>query len=111
MVRKLQGEKAESGIGDPCAGATPAASLANCGKSGVTPSEYGNVIQCPALNCQGLFGGNPDLKPEAATTVTIGLIATPHFLPEFMASVDYWDSDIKNYVTNLSYASISRAVC
>ncbi len=103
LPRTTQGE---SGIGDPCGGATPAAGLANCEKTGVTPGEYGNIIQCPALNCQGLFGGNPDLKPEAATTVTVGLIATPRFLPEFMASVDYWDIDIRDYVTNLSYASI-----
>ncbi len=98
--------QAETGIGDPCADPTPTASLANCEKTGVTPGEYGNIIQCPALNCQGLFGGNPALKPEAATTVTVGLIATPHFLPEFMASIDYWDIDIKDYITNLSYASI-----
>lgn len=92
--------------GDPCAGATPQASLANCEKTGVTAGEYGNILQCPAGNCFGLVGGNPALKPEAATTVTVGLIAKPRFLPGFIASIDYWDIDIKNYVTNLSYGSI-----
>lgn len=92
--------------GDPCAGATPQASLANCEKTGVTPSEYGKILQCPAGNCFGLLGGNPDLKPEAATTVTVGLIAKPRLLPGFIASIDYWDINIKDYVTNLSYGSI-----
>jgi len=93
--------------GDPCAGATPVASLANCEKSGVTPSQYGNILQCPgAGNCFATLGGNPALKPEAATTVTFGLIAKPRFLPGFIGSIDYWDINIKDYITNLSYASI-----
>ncbi len=101
-------EQAETGFGDPCSGATPTVDLATCGKSGVTPSEYGKIPQCPANNCEGLFGGNPDLKPEAADTVTFGLITTPRFLPRFTASIDYWDIKIKDYVTNLSYTEVVK---
>ena len=96
----------DTGYGDPCSGASPAASLATCQKSGVTPAEYGKIPECPAINCSALIGGNTALKPEAATTVTFGVNATPRFMPGFDASIDYWDIKVENYVTNLSGAAI-----
>lgn len=35
-------------------------------------------------------GGNPDLKPEEATSKNVGLLFTPRFLPGLSLTVDYW---------------------
>ncbi len=94
------------GLNDPCAGATPAASLASCEKTGVTPAQYGNIDPCPAQHCSVNSGGNPALQPETATTYTVGLAVTPGILPGFKASIDYWDVRVDDYVTTLSAASI-----
>jgi outer membrane receptor protein involved in Fe transport len=94
------------GLNDPCAGATPAASLASCEKTGVTPAEYGNIDQCPAQHCSVDSGGNPDLQPETATTYTVGFAVTPSILPGLKASIDYWNVRVDNYVTTVSSASI-----
>ncbi len=96
----------DTGYSDPCSGAAPVASLATCGKTGVTAAQYGTIPDCPANNCGALLGGNPDLKPEVADTLSFGLNFTPAFLLGFNASVDYWDVKVKNYVTTLSGAEI-----
>ncbi|HEX4025513.1 MAG TPA: TonB-dependent receptor, partial [Steroidobacteraceae bacterium] len=51
---------------DPCAGATPTRSLAQCEHTGVSPAQYGSIPQCPANECGQVLGGNPLLKPEEA---------------------------------------------
>ncbi len=94
------------GLTDPCAGTSPAASLAACGKTGVTAAQYGTIDQCPAEHCSIDSGGNPALQPETASTYTVGFEFTPGFLPGFRASVDYWDVKVDNYVTTVSAASI-----
>ena len=94
------------GLTDPCAGTSPAASLASCGKTGVTAAQYGTIDQCPAEHCSIDSGGNPALQPETATTYTVGFEYTPGFLPGFKASIDYWNVKVDNYVTTASAASI-----
>lgn len=46
--------------------------------------------------------GNPDLKPEVATTNSVGAVVTPTFLPGFSASVDYYNINITNGIGSLS---------
>jgi len=77
---------------DQCAGANPTASLAACEHTGVTPAQYGHIPQCPAGQCSTLTGGNPDLKPETADTITAGFTLTPG--PNFLASLDWWQIKI-----------------
>lgn len=86
---------------DPCAG--PATrSLAECVRTGVTPTEYGNgtttnsIGQCPSGQCAILLGGNPALSPEKAKTFSVGLTATPTMVPGLTASVDYYKIDVYN---------------
>ena len=43
-------------------------------------------------------GGNPNLKPEKADTLTAGAVVTPSFLPGFSASVDYYNVKVKDVV-------------
>lgn len=83
---------------DPCAGASPTASLAQCQLSGVTAAEYGHITPCPADTCVQQYGGNPDLKPEKAETITAGFVLTPTDLPNLQLSLDYYTIRIKGYI-------------
>lgn len=76
---------------DPCAGAAPALSAAECLNTGVSGAQYGFVPQCPAAQCSGIFGGNANLKPEESDTKSFGVILTPTFLKGFTAQIDYFD--------------------
>lgn len=51
---------------------------------------------------QGLFGGNPDLEPEEAETLTAGFVVQPSAIPGLSFSVDYYQIEITGYVTSLA---------
>ncbi len=46
--------------------------------------------------------GNPALKPEVATTNSVGAVFTPTLLPGFTASVDYYNINIAHGIGSLS---------
>jgi iron complex outermembrane recepter protein len=83
---------------DPCSGAVPAYTLAQCERTGVTPAEYGHIGANPAAQYNGLLGGNPDLHPETALTSSFGVGFTPSFLPNFRAQIDYYDIKIEDVI-------------
>jgi iron complex outermembrane recepter protein len=96
---------------DPCAptqnGTTivPAtASLAACQHSGVTAAQYGNggttntIPQCIAGQCSEVIEGNSQLKPEVATTWSVGLTFTPADVPGLNATVDYYHIHLEGVV-------------
>jgi iron complex outermembrane receptor protein len=86
---------------DPCAGPNPTASLAACMHTGVTAAQYGNIPQCVAVQCGQILGGNTALKPETADTYTVGLTFTPTFLRGFSGSVDFYNIDLKNQISQV----------
>lgn len=86
---------------DPCAGANPTATEAQCANTGVKPGQYGTIAQCPANQCATLTGGNLALKPEKANTYTVGFLLTPRQLPGFTASVDYYHIKLNNIISNI----------
>lgn len=45
-------------------------------------------------------GGNPNLKPEIGSTLTIGAVFTPTFLPGFNLAVDYYDIKLRDAITS-----------
>ncbi len=45
--------------------------------------------------------GNPNLQPEEADTTGIGVVLTPSFLPDFAASIDYYDIQIDGAISRL----------
>ena len=85
---------------DPCSGATPAYTAAQCANTGVTASQYGNIGASPAGQYNGIFGGNPDLDPETADTFTFGVVVNPMDTMTF--SIDYWDIKIKDTIGGIS---------
>jgi outer membrane receptor protein involved in Fe transport len=87
---------------DPCAGAAPTASLAACEASGVTATQYGHIIDCPAQQCSAAGGGNVALKPEASDTTSLGIIFTPTFVHNFSFSIDYFNITVQNAISSLS---------
>jgi iron complex outermembrane recepter protein len=75
---------------DPCAGATPTASAAECAFTHVSAAEYGRIAQCPAGQCSTLTGGNLALQPERADTLSFGFTFTPQMVEGLTATVDYY---------------------
>jgi outer membrane receptor protein involved in Fe transport len=81
---------------DPCSGETPVHTAAQCANSGVTADQYGNIAASPASQYNGVFGGNENLEPEIADTVSFGVVANP--FENFNFSVDYWDIQLEDVI-------------
>jgi len=90
---------------DPCAG-VPTATAAQCALTGVSAAQYGNVRANPAGQYNGLGGGNPNLVPERATSVTGGIVLQPRFLPRFALTVDLFDIRVKQSIGALGANTI-----
>src|ERR1700720_2023257 len=89
---------------DPCANdpqtLRPVATQEQCARTGVTAAQYGKIAS--ATNTNVLTGGNPDLKPQIADTVTAGIVLTPRSLARtLLISVDYWRIRINKYIGSL----------
>lgn len=57
-----------------------------------------------ATTISQITSGNLNLKPEKADTLGFGAVVTPHFIPGFAASVDYYDIHISNVITTFTAA-------
>ncbi|MDP1027945.1 TonB-dependent receptor [Sphingomonas sp. KR1UV-12] len=95
---------------DPCSGATPRASLAQCQLTGVTAAQYGRIIACPTDVCTQQFGGNPALRPEEADTYTAGIVLTPRMVRRLSLSVDYFNIKVRDYISSIA-PSLSISQC
>lgn len=93
-----------NGSTDPCAGFVISASDTGCIAQGLTPGQ--TVAPNPAAQYNGLIGGNPDLVPEVADTITAGVVLTPTFLPGFSASVDYFDIKVEGAIQGIGQDTI-----
>ena len=82
---------------DPCDG-VPSQTLAQCQNSGVTAAQYGAIANNPANQYNGLLGGNANLNPEVADTITVGFVFTPTFLEGFTASVDWYNIQVDGLI-------------
>jgi outer membrane receptor protein involved in Fe transport len=89
---------------DPCAGAVPDYTAAQCANMGVSAAQYGNIIASPAGQYNGIFGGNPNLLPEEADTITVGFVIDP--MDSLTISVDYWNIEITDTISNIGATTI-----
>jgi outer membrane receptor protein involved in Fe transport len=91
---------------DPCGIAlgrpSPARSLSDCQRSGITPTTYATNLDSPAGQYNFLQGGNPDLVPEKSDTYSLGVVWTPEFADGLSVSLDYYDIEIKQGINNLN---------
>jgi outer membrane receptor protein involved in Fe transport len=99
-------EVALDGSQDPCAGAAPKPSQAQCALTGVSAAQYGKVAPNPAGQYNGFVGGNPNLAPETADTYSFGFLFSPRFLPTLSISVDYFDIKIKDRISGIGADTI-----
>ncbi len=97
-------------ISDPCEGANPRATLADCLRTGVTAAQYRNIAPAAGQQSGALVGGNPQLTPETSNTVTAGLQFTPAGLPGWNFSVDYFDIQVDELIANVP-ANITLNQC
>jgi iron complex outermembrane recepter protein len=96
------------GNSDPCAGAKPSASQAQCVLAGVPAAAYGTVTPNSANQYNGLLGGNTALKPETALTSSFGIGWTPSFVPNLRVQIDYFDIKIENVITTIGADTILK---
>ncbi|MBM0104822.1 TonB-dependent receptor [Steroidobacter sp. S1-65] len=85
---------------DVAGGELPGASLEECVRTGVAPEDYGTIQNNSAAQYNGLIGGNPDLKPETADTLSFGLAFQPRALPGLRINIDYFDIKIEDAIQN-----------
>lgn len=91
------------GVTDPCAGPAVGGLVngftqAQCAQTGLTAAQFGNIAANPASQYNGLLGGNPNLTPEVAKSLTVGVVVTPSFLRGFQATVDYFNIKVDNQI-------------
>jgi outer membrane cobalamin receptor len=89
---------------DNCAGSTPVYTAAQCALTGMTAAQYGNVTLSPASQYYNRGGGNLNLVPEEAETVTAGAVLT--FANGITASVDYWSIEIDKAISSVDAETI-----
>ncbi|NOW45525.1 outer membrane receptor protein involved in Fe transport [Novosphingobium sp. SG751A] len=95
------------GVTDPCAGHAIQASETGCLAQGL---RVGQVVAAnPAAQYNGYLGGNANLRPEKATTKTVGVVFTPHMVPGLSVSVDYFDIKINQAIQSYGADAILTA--
>jgi outer membrane receptor protein involved in Fe transport len=93
-----------AGNNDPCAGPAVGGlvqgnTAAQCALTGVTAAQFGKIALNPAGQYNALLGGNPNLAPEKADSITAGVVLQPRFLPRFALTVDYFDIKLENAIS------------
>lgn len=94
--------------GDPCEGAAPTATREQCARTGLPANLYGLVPENPAGQYNQLGGGNPNLKPEVAKSVTFGAVFQP--MRDLTLSVDYFSIKVEDQISGIG-AAISVQQC
>jgi len=99
---------------DPCQGnlintaqANTAGTLSNlCRLTGVPVGNIGAVPVPSAGQINVLTGGNPNLQPEEADTVTLGAVWQPWFVNDLTLSFDYYEIEINGSVSSQSSTDV-----
>lgn len=97
---------------DPCGGtainsgqANTAGTLSNlCRLTGVPATQIGRLPQPSAGQVNILGGGNPNLGPEIADTLTVGFVWSP--LENLTATLDYYQIKLKDTISSPSVDDI-----
>jgi iron complex outermembrane recepter protein len=93
------------GTVDPCSsdlenGKAPVLTVEQCARTGLNPLDYGTIESNPASQYNGFIGGNQQLEPETAETMSVGVAFQPSFLPGFRFQVDYYDIKVEDAIQN-----------
>jgi iron complex outermembrane receptor protein len=85
-------------VSDPCAAPANSDIAARCGAAA---NNGDDSVQLRSRN-----GGNPDLKPETAKIYTIGLVYEPRYLPNFSATLDYYNVKVDKAIATIGESTI-----
>ncbi|MFC0205757.1 TonB-dependent receptor domain-containing protein [Novosphingobium soli] len=91
-------------ITDPCEAADyyqSATRSANCRALGILV-PLGDIKVGPVITTQG----NPDLTPETSNSFTVGAVLRPASVPGTELTVDLWNIDIRDAITQFDYTTI-----
>jgi outer membrane receptor protein involved in Fe transport len=99
---------------DPCQGtrinqaqANTPGTLSNlCRETGVPLSNIGSLPSPSAGQINQLTGGNPDLQPEVADTITAGVVWQPSFASGLQVTLDYYDIEVTDAISAPTAADI-----
>ncbi len=93
-------------VGDPCSARNIATGsqfrAANCLAAGI-PTGYDFVY---VQSLEIISGGNPNLQQETSTSLTLGGVLEPRFMPGFSLSVDYYDITVDNVIESVAAQTI-----
>jgi len=89
---------APQGYQDPCEGASPVYTQAQCVATGLNPALYGHLAACPVPGCNAQYGGNAALRPEIEDAFTLGLQFTPRWISGFDANVELYYLKVRNLI-------------
>jgi len=91
---------------DPCAGAAPTATAAECLLTGVGAGfgTYGAIDANPANQYDQQVSGNANLTPEIGDTYTAGVVINP--IPNLNFTVDFYDIKVKKLISTYGAAYI-----
>jgi outer membrane receptor protein involved in Fe transport len=78
-----------------------------CIVQGLPPSLLGVFEAIPLLPVDYILGGNPDLVPEEAETLTVGFAYTSGGFGNWTLAVDYFDIDISKSIGEI----VARSIC
>ncbi|MCW3849521.1 TonB-dependent receptor [Sphingomonas sp. LB-2] len=73
--------------------------------SGVSSTGFLDLLTNGNNSLRLITRGNPNLTPEKARTITLGVVLTPEFLPNFGVSFDYYRTRMTDAITQISYQS------
>ncbi|WP_033074411.1 TonB-dependent receptor [Sphingopyxis sp. MWB1] len=98
---------------DVCDGVTAATTgtiAVNCRSvSGIAAAIAADgVFRQISTSIEGPSAGNPDLKEETADTLTLGVVATPTFLPGLSMTFDYFKIKIRDAIGSLDGDELLR---
>lgn len=75
-----------------------------------SPVAGGSTYVQPAGQAHAIIGGNPDLKPEAGNSYTLGFVYRPNFqspwLSGLTATVDYWSISLEEQIAAVGATTI-----
>jgi len=84
----------------------PVFTVAECVNTGLQANQYGSVSASPAGQYYNFGGGNKNLTPEVAETITAGVVFEIPVLNGITASVDYWDISIEDAISSIDEETI-----
>jgi len=86
---------------DPCSASQDPVGSGNAEKcmiQGLPTSQIGEFEATPFYPASFIYGGNPNLVPEASDTFTLGAVYTSEAVAGLTAAIDYYDLEIEDTI-------------